>query len=82
MLGIGEFGLQFERVPELGCGLAQLPLFERDMPFCDIQSRVLPAIVGGSQVSAFLQLSSTLVLVSCPDQSQPQLIMSLGILRL
>ena len=82
MFGIGGFGLQFERVPKLGCGLPQIPLFERNMAFRDIQSRVLPSIVRGSQFSAFLQLNSTLVLVSCPNQSQPQLIMSLGILWL
>ena len=82
MFGIGRFGLQFERVPKLGCGLPQIPLFERNMAFRDIQSRVLPSSLGGSQFSAFLQLNSTLVLVSCPNQSQPQLIMSLGILWL
>ena len=82
MLGIGGFGLELEGVPELSCGLAQLTLFKRDMAFCDIQSRVLPPIVGGSQFSASLQLMSTLVPVSCPDQSQPQLIMRLRTLRL
>ena len=69
-------------MPKFGGGLIQITLVERHAAFDDIQISVLPPVVGGSQFAALLQLSSGLILLSCPRQSQPELVMSLGILWL
>ena len=82
MLRVGRFGLQHKCVPEFRSGLVQFALVERDVAFRNVQVRVLLPVVGSGQVAALLQFRRGLVALSCTRQSQPELIVSRGILRI